>query len=127
MGFAMVPDFAAGLSLRYQAFPLAVCFEFQMWSSLAAISSRVRPVTALFGSASVMASSLLLRSKSSCSLMRSQLGLFSFAALPPMRDQSPFALHLGAVHDELQRSGSQTFIHIRVYRKQGPTFLDPRA
>ena len=63
-------------SLRYQARPVpAVSLEFQTWSLWLAIWSMVRPVTAELGSVSVMAGADSGRSKSSCSLMRSQLGL----------------------------------------------------
>src|SRR5215469_3866315 len=62
--------------LRYQARPVpAVSLEFQSWSLWWAIWSMVRPVTAESGSVSVMAGADSGRSKSSCSLMRSQLGL----------------------------------------------------
>src|SRR5271165_5423957 len=101
------------LSLRYHASPFDVCFESQTWSSLSAIWSRSRPVTTLLGSASVTLGSLLVLSKSSCSLMSSQFGFRSLAALPPMRTnvQLPFILAPYKVNlSEPRRSPSSTSV-----------------
>ena len=78
-----------------------------------------------FGS-SVMAGSVGGRSKSSCSLMSSQLGLLvEPRGLAVHADERPFALELGAVEDELQRAVAQAGVDVGVGGLRLPGALVP--